>query len=117
MSKHLAVFRQPFLDLILEGKKTIESRFAKVRCAPHGVIETGDIVLLKKTGWSVYGEFTVDRVESFTRMQSKEWEALKKYSKEICSDRVKNFWEMRAESNYVTLVWIKDVKRYKEPLV
>lgn len=31
MTKHLAVMRQPYLDLILSGLKTIESRFADVK--------------------------------------------------------------------------------------
>ena len=62
---HLAIFQQPFLDRILEGKKTIESRFSKVKCSPYGVVDIGDLVLMKKTGGLVLGEFIVSKVESF----------------------------------------------------
>ena len=42
--QHLAIFTPPFLDLILEGRKTVEGRFSKVRCAPFGVVQEGDVV-------------------------------------------------------------------------
>lgn len=68
-SKHLAIFTGPFLDLVLEGKKTIESRFSKVRCAPYGVATEGDIVLMKKAGGLVIGKFTVSRAETFNNLR------------------------------------------------
>jgi hypothetical protein len=37
MAVHLAVFVEPYLQLILEGKKSIESRFSANHCAPYGV--------------------------------------------------------------------------------
>ncbi len=46
MRHHLAIFTQPWLDLILEGKKTIDSRFTKVLFAPYGKIDVGDLVYM-----------------------------------------------------------------------
>src|SRR3954451_15221383 len=48
-SLHLAIFRAPYLDLILAGKKTIESRFSVNRIAPYEVAEHDDLVLLKRS--------------------------------------------------------------------
>ena len=60
--QHLAIFNPPFLDLILEGRKTIEGRFSKVRCAPFGVVQEGNVVLMKESGGLVKGSFVVVKV-------------------------------------------------------
>lgn len=95
--KHLAVFRQPYLDMILNGEKTIESRFSRVKCAPYGKIGKGDIVLLKVTGGLVFGEFAVRGVKSFAHVTPELIEDLKSFSKEICSDGEPTFWEQRRD--------------------
>src|SRR5215210_2794220 len=52
---HLAVFVEPFLDYVLDGSKTVESRFSVNRCAPFGKVSPGDMVLLKRAGGPVVG--------------------------------------------------------------
>ena len=37
---HLAVFSLPLLGLVLEGRKTVESRCSRVRCAPWAEISS-----------------------------------------------------------------------------
>jgi len=50
---HLAVMVEPFLSYMLEGRKTIESRFSVKRTAPFNRIHPGDVILLKKAGGPV----------------------------------------------------------------
>lgn len=115
-SKHLAIFTGPFLDLVLEGKKTIESRFSKVRCAPYGVVKEGDIVLMKKAGGLVIGEFTVLRVETFNNLNETSLrEMAEKYGKDLCADADKDFWERRRESRYATFLYVSKPIRYDKP--
>jgi hypothetical protein len=52
---HLAVFAEPFLSLVLDGRKTVESRFSRVKCAPFELVSDGDIILLKKVAGPVCG--------------------------------------------------------------
>ena len=40
-SIHLAILLEPYLKFILEGSKTVESRFSRHRIAPYGVVESG----------------------------------------------------------------------------
>src|ERR1700731_133584 len=47
---HLAVFVEPFLSFLLEGRKTIESRFSIHRRPPFECVRKGDIVLVKASG-------------------------------------------------------------------
>ncbi len=62
---HLAVLTEPFCSLLLDGAKTIESRFSRVRCAPYGTLAEGDIVVVKKTGGPVTGAFQAGTVRSY----------------------------------------------------
>jgi ASC-1-like (ASCH) protein len=49
------VFIEPYLQFILDGQKTVESRFSANRSAPYQQVGKGDVVLLKRTGGPVMG--------------------------------------------------------------
>ena len=68
MNHHLAILYPVWIELILDGSKTIESRFSKVRCAPFGKVSTGDTVYLKVSGGPVKGHFTVADVTTFENL-------------------------------------------------
>src|SRR5947208_15176323 len=61
---HLAVFVEPFLGYVLDGSKTVESRFSVNRCAPFGKVRQGDVALLKRPGAPVVGIACVRTVGS-----------------------------------------------------
>lgn len=44
---HLGIFSEPYLTYMLEGKKTIESRFSKNKIIPYNQITKDDIVIVK----------------------------------------------------------------------
>ena len=113
--QHLAIFSQPFLDLILQGQKTIETRFSKVKCPPFQKVRTGDIILLKKSGGPVVGEIIAGKVEYFSNLPPYEMEQLKKYNSEICADYDPSFWEKRKNSRYISFIHIAKVYKYEEP--
>jgi adenylylsulfate kinase-like enzyme len=50
---HLAVMSGPYLDYVLSGRKTVESRITKNRIAPYGVIGPGDFILFKQSSGPV----------------------------------------------------------------
>ena len=89
MKKHLADFRQFFLDLILAGKKTIESRFSQKKIAPYGQISKGDLIKMK--------------------------EIKIKYGKEMVADAGSLFWKKRSKAKFATLIFIEKVERCKIP--
>lgn len=113
--QHLAILVQPFLDLILKGEKTIETRFTKVKCPPFQKVKEGDIILLKKSGGLVVGEITAGKVEYFSDLSPEKMEELKKYSSEICADYDPYFWEKRKDSRYISFIHIARVKKYETP--
>ena len=68
MKHHLAILTPGWIELILDGSKTIESRFTKVRCAPFRKVHAGDTVYMKESGGLVKGMFTVAKVETFENL-------------------------------------------------
>ena len=72
MKHHLAILSQGWIELILTGDKTIESRFSKVRCAPFGKVDAGDVVFLKESGGLVKGAFCVGKVETYENLTARQ---------------------------------------------
>src|SRR5256885_16153419 len=52
---HLAIFVEPYLSYLLDGRKTVDSRFSVRRTAPYGQVRAGDIVLVKQSGGPAVG--------------------------------------------------------------
>jgi hypothetical protein len=52
---HLAVFVEPFLSYVLDGSKTVESRFSINDAAPYRKVRKGDVILIKSSGGPVVG--------------------------------------------------------------
>lgn len=105
---HLAVMVEPFLSYILEGKKSVESRFSKNAIAPFHQIESGDLVLLKLTGGPVVACFTADNVEFVVLDDEERGRLQQHYTTAICADS--DFWEARQDKRYATLVGVRDVQ-------
>jgi hypothetical protein len=102
---HLAVLREPYLGFILEGKKTVETRFAKRPCPPFNRVSKGDVILLKRTPGDVLGVCIVEEAW-FYRLDPKSLAFIKsKFGKAICPAD-SSFWEERKEASVATLILI-----------
>ena len=107
---HLAVLREPYLRFILEGKKTIETRFAKRRCAPFEQVEKGDVIILKRSPGPLVGVCVVEAAW-FYRLDAKSLALIKsKFGPAICPAD-SSFWEERKEASVATLMLIGQVAR------
>lgn len=108
---HLGIFKEPYLTYMLDGTKTIESRFSKNKIAPYNNITTDDIIIIKESSKDVIGYLTIKRIE-FYDLQSTNIEEIKnKYEKELCVDD--NFWESKKNSRYATLIFIDKITKIK----
>lgn len=103
---HIAVMVDPFLSYILEGKKTIESRFSKHLIAPYKRISEQDVVLLK--AGPLVASFRASSVECVELNETERKRLIDGYSEAICADEA--FWEARENKNYATLIGISDVQ-------
>jgi predicted transcriptional regulator len=109
--KHLAIFKGDGANLILSGKKGIESRFSKRKNAPFGVISKGDLVYMKPSGKDIIGQFRVQKVIFFNGLEEKDMEDIKlKYGKEIAADET--YWKRKENSLYGSLIFVGESSRF-----
>ena len=100
--------RSPLED-VLSGRKTIESRFARVRCPPFGKVRTGDRLLLKQAAGPVRGEATAGKVLSFEGLTPvKVKELFRKYPGIRAG---KEFMNAKNDSKYATLIFLENMKK------
>ncbi len=116
MKRHLAIFTPSVADQILNGKKTIETRFSKHKIAPFGVVEVGDLVLVKPVGQEIKGQFWVQKLISFQGLTKKDWELIKiHYGKDLSlgsQELDDNFFNGKNESVFGTLIFIGRVEKF-----
>lgn len=106
---HLGVFAEPYLTLMLDGQKTIESRFSKKRVAPFNQITKDDIVFIKKSSGNVLGYLTIKEVIFFDLNITQIDDIRKRYGKRLCV--TESFWDQKKDSHYATLIIIDEVIR------
>jgi hypothetical protein len=103
---HLAVFHEPFLALLLTGKKTVESRFSINRVAPFAAVARDDLILLKRNTGPVVG-VALAADPGFYDLDAEAWATIRrKFAKAICAPDA-DFWASRARARYATLIPIK----------
>ena len=118
MQHHLAILALGWIEPILDGSKTIESRFTKVRCAPYGKIHADDLVYMKESGGPVKGQFTVAEVETFDNLTDDIVDQI--YDKH-CEKILVNTYDYDTPplkwyfSRYATLIHVTDVIVYGNP--
>lgn len=103
---HLAVFSEPYLSYLLAGKKTIESRFSRVKCAPYRRIAEGDVILIKESGGPVRA-VTIAQETTFYHFEKDCLDQLKqRYALGICADDA--FWLEQESALYATIIVLGD---------
>lgn len=108
--QHIAILRQPFFDMVLNGEKTIESRWSMHKVSPYGKVSVGDEILLKKTGKDVTATAKVKDVKYYELTPEKVEEIRINYGKQIGTDKFED-WQSTLQKKYCTLIWLEDVKR------
>jgi hypothetical protein len=109
---HLAVFMEPYLTYVLDGKKTVESRFSLTRQAPFEQVIAGDIVIMKKTGGPVCGLCRVANSWSY-RLDPATWREIERFSGALCMVS-SDFWKKKKAASFATLMQVEDVRSLPE---
>ena len=111
-NSHLAILKKPYLDMILSGQKTVESRLTKTRRAPFGHIAKGDKVFFKISSGPVCAVASVHSVRQYKNLTSKKIIQLKnQYNNLILG--ADSYWKEKKHSRYAVLVWLADVRDTK----
>lgn len=108
--KHIAILRQPFFNMVLNGEKTIESRWSMNKIAPYKKVSIGDEILLKLTGQPVTAIAKVKDVKYYELTPIIVEQIRVKYGKEIGTDKFED-WQSTLKKKYCTLIWLENIKR------
>ena len=106
---HLAILKRPYLEAILNGSKTVESRFTRTRRYAFGRVWPGDKIFLKESSGPVCAVAAVSAVKNFEDLTPKRITQLKqRYNRYIRgSDK---YWQSKANCKFGFLVWLEDIE-------
>ena len=111
MKKHLAIFKGDGGELILLGKKTIETRFSRRKDPPFAQISSRDLVYIKPSGKDVIGQFKVKKVIFYDGLDEDDIEEIRlKYARFIAGDA--QYWKQKLGAKYATLIFIGSSSRF-----
>lgn len=108
-SIHLAVFIEPFLTYVLDGSKTVESRFSAKRCAPYACVSPGDVVLVKAASGPVVAIAEISGVWFYNVVARDLRRIRKRFGKALRIDDP-TFWDRKASACFVTLMRLSKVQ-------
>lgn len=106
---HLVILKKPYLDLILEGKKTIELRLLRTNKEPFAKVKPGDCLFLKQSSGPVCGQAVVSAVKFFDKLTPEKIFVLKRqYNNQILGDD--EYWKSKSNCSFAVLVWLDSVR-------
>src|SRR5206468_2378881 len=104
------VFVEPFLQFVLDGRKTVESRFSIHRRPPFGCVRPGDLVLIKESGGPIVAMAEVPHVWYY-QLDPASWGFIRKrFAEQLCVEDP-GFWKSKASSCFATLMQFARVER------
>ena len=105
---HLVILKQPYIDAVLAGGKTVESRFGVTRHQPFGAISSDDIMFLKQSCGPVRAKCRAARVLQYNDLTPAKISSIRRrYGRQIGGDD--SYWQQRADCRYGTLIWLDSV--------
>ncbi|MBC7772220.1 MAG: ASCH domain-containing protein [Pyrinomonadaceae bacterium] len=107
---HVAVIHGVYLDLILSGRKTIETRLSLTRRTPYGKATTGERIYFKERSGPIRGTALIGRVDSHENLTP---ELVRKigtqHNRHILGPD--EFWTDKSSAKYATLLWLTNPQR------
>jgi hypothetical protein len=104
---HLAILVEPFLSAILDGRKTVESRFGVHRRPPYRCIDPNDIILLKRSGGPIVGVAEAAAATFHQLSPAVLSDIRERFACQLFA-LTEEFWESRAQKQYATLIELND---------
>jgi hypothetical protein len=114
-SLHLAILVEPYLEYILAGKKTVESRFSKRSVAPFGCVRRGDTVALKRAAGPIVAVCEIGSTWEYRLTPAIVSDLRNRFGRALCA-MDPAFWEARRDARFLTLMQVERVARI-EPLL
>lgn len=102
---HAAIVDARAAGGLLDGRKRLESRFARQRRLPYGRISAGDEIYFKVSGSAVIGRSSVLRVREFDNLTPTAITAIRRrYNHTILAPSA--YWHARRDCRFGVLIWL-----------
>ena len=108
--EHVAIMKKEFLEMIILGRKKIESRWSKRRIPPFHTVSEGDSIYFKLSSGLVCARAIAGEVLYYDNLtHEKILEIIKEYGPQIGIDA--SYAKNLAGKNYCTLIFLKNFER------
>ena len=108
MSCHVAILKRPYIDLILAGKKSVESRLYRTPKPPVDVLREGELIHLKESGGPFRAVAVAAKVEQFTDLTPRRMRELQReYGPAVCAEP--GYWEQRRDTRFAVFATLSFV--------
>jgi ASC-1-like (ASCH) protein len=107
---HLVILKKPYLNDILQGRKSVESRFTRTKRYYFGRVRPGDRLFLKFSSGPVCATAIVSKVKSFKDLTPDRICRIEhQYNCDIKGSS--EYWQSKMSCRFGLLVWLRDVER------
>lgn len=106
---HVAILLPRYINLILRGRKTVESRLTIRPLPPFAAVRTGDVIHFKASGGPYRGIARAGRVWCFDRLTPAAVVRLRqRFDRRVCGEA--DYWHAKRDSRYATFIELRDVR-------
>ena len=106
---HVAILHRPYLQMILSGRKTIETRLTVRPIVPYRAIAVGDVIFFKASSGPYMAKAKAQQVIFFEDLTPAKIAQLhQQYNAQICGDD--GYWHYKRLSRYASLIWLTQVQ-------
>jgi len=104
---HIAIMHDGPLDALLDGRKTIESRWSVRRSAPYGRVHSGDTIYFKRSGGLVEAYAPVRDVVTFDNLNEVSAERVLRQHYQKLGASVASLRDYAQGKKYCTLIFLE----------
>lgn len=109
MSIHVAILKREYLRMVLTGQKTVESRLAKVRCPPIGMVKPGERLFFKASGGAFMATALAESVHDYADQSPDQIDALcEQWNPAVCGPP--EYWHDRRDRPFATMIRLHHVE-------
>jgi hypothetical protein len=109
MPVHVAILRAEYLSMILDGRKTIESRLTRTPMPPFDRIKSGERIFFKQSSGpyratAIAGDVRCERLAGPTQVAALQ----ARFNDAICG--AADYWHLKRDARFATLVSLQQVQ-------
>ena len=109
MAIHVAILQRGYVEMILDGAKTVESRLTRTARPPFGVIEPGQRIFIKASGGPFMATAVAQKVDSYSQLTPKRIEQLwRRFNHAVCGDA--GYWRHKRDSRFATFITLGQIQ-------